>query len=114
MAKDDYFVITYKILSYLYACMKAGETPDLSYLHYDTEDFPVCRAYWNDIFSNLIEEGYIRGVAAASVLGHTTSSIKLTEKLKITPAGIAYIQENSTMQRAKNFFKEITETVPSL
>lgn len=61
MAKDDYFVITYKILSYLYACMKAGETPDLSYLHYDTEDFPVCRAYWNDIFSNLIEEGYIRG-----------------------------------------------------
>ncbi len=114
MAKDDYFVIAYKILSYLYVCMKIGEVPDLSYLHYDTEDFPVCRAYWNDIFSNLIEEGYIRGVAAVPVLGQTTHSIKLTEKLKITPAGIAYIQENSMMQRARNFLKEIKETIPGL
>ena len=98
MAKDDYFVIAYKILNYLYACMKAGETPNLSYLHYDTEDFPVCRACWNDIFSNLIEEGYIMGLAAVPILGQTTPSVKLTEKLKITSAGIAYIQENSTMQ----------------
>ncbi len=114
MAKDDYFVIAYKILSYLYACMKAGQTPDLNYLHYDTEDFPVCRAYWNDIFSNLIDEGYIKGIAEVPVLGQTTPSVKLTEKLKITPAGIAYIQENSMMQRAKNFLKEIKETIPGL
>ena len=27
MAKDDYFVLAYRILSYLYACFKAGERP---------------------------------------------------------------------------------------
>lgn len=43
-------------------------------------------------------ERYIRGLAAVPILGQTTPSVKITEKLKITSAGIAYIQENSTMQ----------------
>ncbi len=25
MAKDDYFVLVYKVLSYLYACLKKGK-----------------------------------------------------------------------------------------
>ena len=27
--KDDYFVIVYKILTYLYACLKVSEEPDI-------------------------------------------------------------------------------------
>ena len=27
MAKDDYFVIVYKILTYFYECLKAGKKP---------------------------------------------------------------------------------------
>lgn len=30
MAKDDYFVVVYKILKYLYECLKKGEKPALS------------------------------------------------------------------------------------
>ncbi len=28
MAKDDYFVLAYRILKYLYECFKAGERAD--------------------------------------------------------------------------------------
>lgn len=32
MAKDDYFVIVYQVLKYLYECLKKGEQPESSYL----------------------------------------------------------------------------------
>ena len=34
MAKDDYHVIVYQILAYLYAQLKAGEDPDEAMLSY--------------------------------------------------------------------------------
>lgn len=33
MAKDDYFVILYVLLDYLYNCIKKGEKPDLKFLN---------------------------------------------------------------------------------
>ena len=32
MAKDDFHVIAYRILDYLYECMKKGESPEVEYL----------------------------------------------------------------------------------
>ena len=45
MVKDDYHVIVYKILAYLYSCLKKGENPEKEYLLCDgacstLEDFP--------------------------------------------------------------------------
>lgn len=31
MAKNDYFVIAYRILTYLYECFKSGEKPDTGF-----------------------------------------------------------------------------------
>ena len=31
MAKNDYFVVAYRILTYLYECFKAGEKPDIDF-----------------------------------------------------------------------------------
>ena len=41
MAKDDYFVLVYKILAYLYECIKGKKKLDFSYLQPMTKDFPV-------------------------------------------------------------------------
>jgi hypothetical protein len=49
MAKDDYHVIACTILAYLYACLKAGELPNLEYLRSDTALFPVNESYWSYI-----------------------------------------------------------------
>lgn len=41
MAKDDYHVIVYQILSYLYQCLKSGEDIDTKRLGKDSEYFTV-------------------------------------------------------------------------
>ena len=46
MAKDDYFVLVYKILKYLYKCLKSGTSIDFNYLAYETKDFPVHKEYF--------------------------------------------------------------------
>ncbi len=114
MAKDDYFVIVYRILVYLYACLKAGQRPSLEYLQYGTDDFPVVKDYWQYIWLNLYKEGYIDGIKVIPILGEQNKGIKLTEQLAITPKGIEYVVDNSAMQKAKNFLKELKEIVPGV
>lgn len=112
MAKDDYFVIAYRILAYLYACLKAGEPVDIKYLKCGTEDFPVNSTYWEYILRHLYDDGYIEGVSLVSITGRQTKGIKFTSAVSITPAGIEYLHENSTIQKAKAFLKDIKEIVP--
>lgn len=114
MAKDDYFVIAYRILAYLYACLKAGEPVDIKYLKYGTDDFPVNSAYWEYILRHLYDDGYIEGVALVPITGRQTKGVKLTPAVSITPAGIEYLHENSTIQKAKAFLKDIKEIIPGL
>lgn len=114
MAKDDYFVITYRILAYLYACLKSGEQVSLEYLKYDTSDFPIGKDYWYYIFTHLYEDGYVEGVSLIPILGNTVKGVKLNPWVQITPKGIEYFQDNSTLQRAKNFLKELKEFIPGM
>lgn len=112
MAKDDYFVIAYRVLAYLYACLKAGEPPDMEYLKCNTDDFPVNGSYWEYILKHLYKDGYIEGVSLIPITGRPTESVKLTAAVSITPLGIEYLHENSTIQKAKAFLKDIKEIVP--
>ena len=52
MSKDDYFVVVYRILAYLYHCVKNGINPDMEYLTYNTKHFPVCESYWEYIIEH--------------------------------------------------------------
>ena len=62
MAKDDYFVIVYKILAYLYARLKKGEPVEAEMLMYDGGLFQINREYWVYIIDNMLEQGYIKGL----------------------------------------------------
>lgn len=114
MAKDDYHVIAYRILVYLYACLKQCEKPNLEYLACETDAFPIGESYWQYILSHLYEDGYIEGVILMPVLRQQFKSIKLTPDMRITPKGIEYLQENSAMQKAKSFLKDLREIIPGL
>lgn len=110
MAKDDYFVLAYRILSYLYACFKAGERPDMDCISADVLHIPV--GYWFNIMRSLTEEGYIvRFVFPASI--GSAVSVKVID-LRITQKGIEFLQENSMMKKAAAFLKTIKETVPCI
>lgn len=112
MAKDDYFVLAYRILAYLYACLKAGEQSDLK--HICAEELGITPNYWEYIMRHLHQEGFIEGIFVVNVIGRATPQIKLTPATMITPKGIEFLENNSTMAKAKNFLKTLKETIPGL
>ena len=60
MAQNDYFVIVYRVLKYLYDCLKKGEKPEAEYLVASTYNIP--ENYWIYILLSLINEEYIKGI----------------------------------------------------
>lgn len=113
MSKDDYHVIAYRILAYLYECLKEGNYPDIKYISHDSEAVNINLNYWEYIIRHLYADGYIEGVFLGNVVGRKTPMIKF-EDLAITPLGIEYLQDNSAMARARKFLKDLKESVPGL
>ena len=64
MAYNDYEVITYKILKYLYDCLK--EDDDIERIRLTREYYDVPRKYWEFILCNLIECGFVSGIIASN------------------------------------------------
>ena len=110
MAKNDYYVIAYRILVYLYECLKCGEKVNTDII--DAESLNIVPSYWAYIFIHLYEDGHIEGVNIISALGG--KSVRLMPELQITPKGIEFLQENSSMSKAKSFLKSLKETIPGL
>lgn len=61
MAKDDYHVIVYQILSYLYDCLKKGMDPDPKQISCRSEFFSINERYWSYIMVSLLDYGFIEG-----------------------------------------------------
>ena len=110
MAKDDYFVIAYRILAYLYACFKAGEDADLDMI--SPAALGINNGYWVNMLESLSREGYVLGASFPSAIGGIRGA-KITG-LKITQKGIEFLQENSTMQKAAQFLKTVKEIIPGI
>ena len=111
MARDDYFVIAAKILDYLYRCLKKGITPDPELL--SPKALGINELYWNYIFQNLNDYGYITGAISEKLMGSPEVQVKIQYgSLKITPAGIEYLAENSTMKRALETLQTIKDLIP--
>lgn len=83
MAKDDYHVIVYYLLSYLYYCLKGGIQPENKLLSLEEYPVQINEAYLAFIYSELMRKGFITGVIYGNV--------------KITSDGIEYLQYNGTM-----------------
>lgn len=113
MAKDDYHVLVYKILAYLYECLKQCEHPGMDYLSCDTKAFPVGECYWNYVLMHLLEDGYVEGYFFVPILGKDRGIIGL-ENIQITPKGIEYLQDNSMMKKAGDFLRAPKETIPGI
>ena len=99
MAKDDYFVLVYKILAYLYTVLKEGRSPDAN------------EPYWAYIMENLQAQGYITGLTVVAAWGGARSISNL-ERCQITPDGIAYLFENNLLAKAKELLKDVKAMTP--
>lgn len=111
MAKDDYDVIVYKVLAYLYTQLKAGSPAEARMLKPVGPLFSINELYWQFIMESLLKEGYITGIRITKVWG-APLLIEDLESCQITPAGIHYVTDNSFMEKAKQFLKEAKEITP--
>ncbi len=108
MATDDMHVIVYKILAYLYRCMKDGVEPDRS--RYSHVAFGIPESYWGTIMLELQESGLVRGLVATREFGGEIMAAGCDPT--ITMAGVEYLQENSVMQKVKRFLQDTKSIVP--
>lgn len=112
MAKDDYFKIVYAILVELYDAKKNGTKVALDAIHPERFGIPV--SYWMDIMEELLEAGYIGGFSISSTKTGRYFSSNWSDDIKITMAGIQYLQENSKMKQMYNMAKEVRDWIPGV
>ena len=108
MAQNDYFVIVYQVLKYLYDCLKRGEKPEVCYLRASRYSIPG--NYWQYIVISLISEGYIAGIKPVE----TKNGVLLDDLQEtiITPKGIEYLFENKLFEKVKRTLKDVKDMVP--
>ncbi len=108
MASNDYYVIVYRVLTYLYNQLKAGKPIDTEKLTASWLGIP--ETYWEYILETLSEEGYIRNMAyEEDMLGK-----HLAKDISISPAGISFLHENSTIAKVKNAIQGLTDIVGNI
>jgi len=117
MAKDDYHVIAYQILAYLYQCLKAGKDVDPRMLSVDSDYFKVNgqninERYWAYIIHNLQRYGMIEGAVFADIDSLRYPYPVNWDNCMITPTGIEYLTDNSFLAKAKGFLKEAKAIAP--
>jgi hypothetical protein len=106
MAKNDYFVIVYRLLKYLYGCLKESKQPDREVL--DAAYFGIGQDYWEYIIRTLYKEGYIEGIVLVPLIGQTEPGIKFVN-IRITPSGIQYLSENSMFKKVKEAIHDVAD-----
>lgn len=110
MAKNDYFAVAYRILAYLYACLKEGAKPDYCVL--SPQEIGINESYWTFVMTELHDHGYIRGSGFTPILGGKLP-VRI-DSLCITQEGIEFMQENSAMSKARDFLKSLKEIIPGI
>ncbi len=107
MAQDDMHVVMYRILTYLYACMKEGARPDK--VMYDAEAMGINETYWNGIMAELSRRKLVKGVDAKAL---ADKDYVVLGNVRITMEGVEFLMENSMMAKAKTFLMDIKAAVP--
>ena len=107
MASNDMEVLMYKILKYLYECMKNGKKAKLEDFAWDSKIIDVSKEYWMEVIAILIEKEYMKGF----IITHNKTKdvglyIATDPPYKITYEGVCFLNENSGMKRAKEFCAE--------
>ena len=105
MAKHDYYVIVFRVLTYLYNCLKQDEVVDMQKL--TPEYLGINQRYFEYIFDTLDDEGLILNKAYyEDMLGK-----HLESDIMVSPKGNSFLHENSTIAKVKNSAKGILDII---
>ncbi|GFH39841.1 YjcQ family protein [Lactococcus insecticola] len=107
MAKDDYHVIVYQILKYLYESLKNGTEIDFRLL--EAGNFGIYQKYWLFIMKSMKEQGFVSGVRIIGTQGRLD-----IKRIEITPSGIDYLLDDNLMSKAEKAYNNVKDFIPLL
>ena len=110
MAKDDYDVIVYRILVYLYACAKRKILFEDTTFHEAVKKNVENDMYFYDVLRMIQTEGLIEGLVFTRAWGGDVFLTNDLQDARITAAGIHYLKENRTMAKVGTVMKETVDT----
>ena len=102
MAANDYHVIAYQILLYLYDCLKKGIDPNEQALNAYRELHNINIRYWSRILFDLEKKGYIEYLHVIPLSNVEWKIAQIKGATSITGDGVEYLVDNSLMQKIKN------------
>ena len=109
MAKDDYDYIVFKILTYLYGCLKRKNSFDKKVFRDCFVTQEVQEEYLADILRMMEKENLIEGLYFTKAWGNTYILVSDLEDMHITSAGIHYVLDNDKMRKIKD---KVLESAP--
>lgn len=117
MAKNDMEVIMYKILRYLYECMKEDLTPTKEDLIRDCDLVSIPEKYWIQIILELIDNELVKGIQ--TIVTKSGTLVQITDDVRVTFKGVEFLKENSSMKKVKEFLGRtyeiaLSQTIESL
>lgn len=112
MVKDDLHLLMFKVLAYLYECMKGGKHAERECFKAENGFFVdgISQAYLDEVCLILQREGYADGFKAVKTW--SDGEIIVSYDAKITLAGFEYLKENSAMKKVYRYLKEAKDWVP--
>lgn len=99
MAKNDMEVIMYKILRYLYECIKTGKSPELTDIMWRCKLFDIPKVYWLAIMRELIEDEYIDGLRFIGA--KDMEQVLQVGDIRITKKGRDFFRDESVVSKIK-------------
>lgn len=113
MARDDFFVVMFKVLTYLYGCLKGKIVFQKDVFLKTIGNDHLADGVLDRYLQMMSDNGYIRGLEFIQAWGGETIRTGDYSNMQITMEGIQYLQENSTMQKIKDFLMNNAEALIS-
>ncbi|MGI6568641.1 MAG: YjcQ family protein [Erysipelotrichaceae bacterium] len=108
MAKDDYDLIVFKVLTYIYAVTKRKISFNKDVFDKTIGMQHIDEVYFYYVLYLMKTENLIADVTVVKVWGNDYVLISDLSEMRITAEGIHYLKDNSFMKKACDFILENT------
>ena len=108
MAQNDFFPIVYRILAALYKNLKEDKENQKDLFNHELYD--VKKKFFDYILKYIVDEEFV-DTTYYKPYDNKIEFFNLSN-MQITPKGIEYLNENSVMNKTKNFFQELKSSIP--
>ena len=114
MARDDYHVIVFKILVYLYAVLKNNRIFNQKEFDKAIGRKDINEEYLLRVYKMMEDEGLIKNAVLSQAWGNDLIPLFEEKDIVITAQGIRYLEDNDKMKEVGQFLKEKVDTIIKL